>query len=158
MSRTNLINDYLAGPQKLREAIAAMPPDEIDARPVPDKWSTRQVVCHITDCEVVYADRMKRVIAEENPLLLNLHPNAFAAALAYQQRDIEEELRLIEATRGHIGQILRAVEPACFQRTGIHSTDGPITLEKLLQRITGHIPHHIKFIEEKRAAMKSSGL
>ena len=28
--------------------------------------------------------------------------------------------------------------------------DGPLTLETLLRRITGHIPHHIRFILEKR--------
>ncbi len=149
----NLIEDYLAGPQKLREAVAGMTGDQLDAKPVPDRWSTRQVVCHIADCEIVYADRMKRVIVENNPAMLNLAPDAFAASLAYDQRDVEEELRLIEATRRHVGRILRNVEPGCFQRTGNHSTDGPLTLEHLLQRITGHIPHHIEFIEEKRAAM-----
>ena len=77
----------------------------------------------------------------------------FAAGLAYDQRDVEEELELVDATRSHVGRILRNVEPGHFQRTGQHSTDGPLTLNDLLQRITGHIPHHIKFIEEKRASM-----
>ncbi len=48
---------------------------------------------------------------------------------------------------------LKSLEPGQFQRTGQHSTDGPLSLEALVARITGHIPHHIKFIEEKRAAM-----
>ena len=148
-----LIEEYLAGPQKLRDAVANMTDDQLDAKPVPGRWSTRQVVCHITDCEIVYADRMKRVIVEDNPAMLNLDPDAFAAGLAYDQRDVEEELQLIEATRRHLGRILGTLEPGQFQRTGQHSTDGPLTLENLLQRITGHIPHHIKFIEEKRAAM-----
>jgi hypothetical protein len=30
---------------------------------------------------------------------------------------------------------------------------GPLTLETLVQRITGHIPHHVQFIEDKRKAM-----
>ena len=29
----------------------------------------------------------------------------------------------------------------------------PITLEKLLANITNHISHHVKFIEEKKAAL-----
>ena len=60
---------------------------------------------------------------------------------------------MIEFIRKHMGRILWNLEPVRFQRTGNHSTDGPLTLENLLQRITGHIPHHIRFIEEKRAAM-----
>lgn len=98
---------------------------------------------------------MKRVIAEDSPTMLSLDPDpdTFAAELAYEQRDVEEELQLIEAIRKHMGRILQAVDPSCLQRTGKHSTDGPIGLETLLHRITGHIPHHIRFIEEKRAAM-----
>ena len=148
-----LIEEYLAGPQKIRDAVADMTGTQLDAKPVPGKWSTRQVVCHITDCEIVYADRMKWVIVEDNPAMLNLDPDAFAASLAYDQRDVDQELELIESTRRHLGRILGTLEPGHFQRTGNHSTDGPLTLENLLTRITGHIPHHVKFIEEKRAAM-----
>ncbi|MFH1302870.1 MAG: DinB family protein, partial [Planctomycetota bacterium] len=70
MDVTKRIEEYLAGPDELRQAIAGMSAAEIDAAPIPGKWSTRQIICHIADFEPVYADRMKRVIAEENPPLL----------------------------------------------------------------------------------------
>lgn len=149
----DLIDDYLAGPQKLREAIAGMTDDQLDAKPVPGKWSTREVVCHIGDYEPIYADRMKRVIAEDEPTILAGDQAAFAARLAYGERDLEEELALIELVRKQMARILRSLTPEDFQRTGTHSVRGPVTLEKLLQQITDHIPHHIRFIEEKRAAM-----
>lgn len=96
---------------------------------------------------------MKRVIVEDSPAMLNLDPDTFASELVYDERDVEEELQLIEATRRHIGRILKSLGSGPFQRTGQHSTDGRLTLEDLLQRITNHIPHHIAFIEEKRAAL-----
>jgi hypothetical protein len=154
MDHRQLIDDYLAGPQKLRAAVSGMTPDQINAAPVPGKWSTRHVICHIADFEAVYADRMKRVIAEHEPTMFSGDPDVFAARLAYNQRDIEEELQLIEITRKQVGRILRALGPQDFQRRGIHSTDGPLTLATLLERIAIHIPHHAKFIEEKRAALQ----
>ena len=69
------------------------------------------------------------------------------------ERDIKEEIELIAAVRKHVAQILKTLKPDQFERTGIHSEDGPISLEVLLQRITNHIPHHIAFIEEKQAAL-----
>ena len=153
MNHTTLISEYLAGPQKLRDAIAGMTDEEIDAAPIPGKWSTRQIICHITDFEPVYADRMKRIIVEENPTMFGGDPDVFAAGLAYDERDIEEELQLLEAVRKHVARILKTLKPEQFERTGNHSEDGPISLEVLLQRITNHIPHHISFIEEKRAAL-----
>lgn len=153
MSHDRLINEYLAGPATLRQAIAGMTPEQINAAPIPGKWSTRQVICHIADFEPVYADRIKRVIAEDEPLLLSGDPDQFAAALAYDQRDIETELQLIEVVRKHLASILRTVPAETFQRAGKHSVDGLLTIETLLTRITGHIPHHVQTIAQKRAAL-----
>jgi len=149
----DLIEEYLAGPRRLREAVAGMTDEQLDAQPVPGKMSTRQVVCHIADFEPIYADRIKWVLAEDNPLLPGGDPDRFAARLAYDQRDVAEELQLIELVRSQLARILRATPPAAFQRTGQHTSDGPISAETLLQRIISHIPHHVQFIEEKRKAL-----
>jgi hypothetical protein len=89
----------------------------------------------------------------KEPELLKGDPGLFAARLAYDHRDMEEELAIIELARKQMGRILRALKPEDFQRQGGHSRDGVLTLEVLLQRITAHIPHHVRFIEEKKLAM-----
>jgi uncharacterized damage-inducible protein DinB len=153
METAALIDRYVAGPRLLRDAIAGMNAAQLRSAPVPGKWSTQQVVCHIADFEPVYSDRMKRVIAEEQPPLRGGDPDVFAARLAYDARDVGEELQMIEAVRKHTARILRTLAADDFERTGVHSTDGPLTLRTLLERITSHIPHHVKFIEEKRRAL-----
>lgn len=153
MDQSTLIDEYLAGPKKLRDAIAGMTAEQIDAAPVPGKWSTRQIICHIADFEPVYADRMKRALVESEPTVFGGDPDTFAARLAYEQRDIEEELQMIESVRRHMARILRTLNADDFQRTVNHAASGPLTVEQLLTNITNHIPHHITFIEEKRTAM-----
>lgn len=153
MGIDQLIDEYAAGPQKLRDAIAGMTPEQIDAAPVPGKWSTRQVICHLADFEPVYADRMKHVIAEDEPTFPGGFDRQFAEHLAYDKRDIEEELTMIEVTRSQMVRILRSLPSEGFERTGIHSVRGPMTLRALLEAITNHIPHHIRFIEVKKQAM-----
>ena len=44
-----------------------------------------------------------------------------------------------------------------LQKTGLHSERGPLTLEKMLTMATNHIPHHVKFILEKRQALGLPG-
>jgi hypothetical protein len=154
MESKKLVDDYLAGPNLLREAVAGMTAAQLAARPVAGRWSTLEVVCHLSDFEIVFADRIKRVIAEDAPPpLRGGDQNLFAARLAYQDRDLEEELTLIGTIRRQVARILRTLEPEDFQRQGIHSESGPLTLEALVTRITGHIPHHVHFIEEKRKAL-----
>jgi len=153
----DLIEQYLDGPRLLREAVSGMDAAQLAARPVPGKWSTLEVLCHLADFEIVFADRIKRVIAENEPTLFGGDPDTFAARLAYHQRQAQEELQLIELVRIQVGRILQSLRPEDFERRGIHSESGPLTLKTLVERITGHIPHHIRFIEEKRAALTQQG-
>ncbi len=148
-----LIDQYLAGPVVLRDATVGLTPSQLAAHPIPSKWSIAEVVCHLADFEIVYADRIKRVLAEEKPALLSGDPDRFAADLIYDKRNIAEELSLIEAIRRHLAVILQNCSASKFQRVGLHSQDGELTLETLLQRVTAHIPHHVPFIVEKRRAM-----
>ena len=155
MSRfADLIDSYLAGPAELRKAVAGMTRDQLVARPVPGKWSTLEVVAHIADFEAVLSDRMKRVLSHERPLLLVADENLFAATLGYQERDLEEELALIEATRKQTARVLRGVTDKAFEeRYGVHSLKGLVSLEAVLKAAANHVPHHVKFIEEKRKAL-----
>ena len=148
-----LLNEFAAGPRLLRAAVAGMTAEQLRARPIPEKWTTHQVICHLADFEPVYLDRIKRVIAQEEPTLFSGDPDKFASRLHYEQRDTAEELDLIDACRKHLGRILACLSDADFQRRGIHSEAGPLTLEKLLRNVTGHIPHHLRFIAEKRQAL-----
>jgi hypothetical protein len=152
-SLPQMIDAYLAGVGALRRAVAGMSRDQLAARPVAGKWSTLEVLCHLADFDPILADRMKRIIAEERPTLIGADENRFAAALAYHDRDAQEELAIIENTRRQLARILRSLPESALQRVGVHNERGPLTLEKMLTTVTNHIPHHVKFIEEKRRAL-----
>lgn len=152
-SLAQLIDDYLAGVSTLRKAVAGMTREQLLAHPVPGKWSTQEVVCHLADFDPILADRMKRVVAEERPTLVGADENRFAAALAYQNRDVEEDLAIIEHTRRQMARILRTLPAEALQRIGEHNERGPLTLEQLLKTAINHIPHHVRFVREKRQAL-----
>jgi hypothetical protein len=151
-----LLAEYAAGPEVLRAALAGMTREQFLAKPIAGKWSVHEVVCHLADAEALYADRIKRVLAEEKPALPGMDPDLHVPRLAIPARDMEEELSLVALIRRQMGRILAGLTADEFQRVGIHSEGGPLTLETLLQRITQHIPHHVKFIEEKRRALASA--
>jgi uncharacterized damage-inducible protein DinB len=153
MPLREMIDAYLEGPRALRAAVAGMTHEQLRARPVPGKWSTLEVLCHLADFEPILADRMKRVIAEDRPQLLGADEKRFAAALAYHERDPQEELALIEQTRSQMAKILRALPEEALQRVGVHNERGPLTLERLLAVATNHVPHHVQFVLEKRKAL-----
>lgn len=152
-----LIDSYLQGPDLLRAATADLSRDQLLARPVPGKWSTLEVIAHIADFEPILVDRMKRIIALDNPLLMGADERAFARELAYHERDLGEELALIDAARRHFARVLRALPESALARTGIHSERGTRTLKDILAGATQHIFHHLPFIHEKRKALGLNG-
>lgn len=144
------IDAYERGPQLLQAALDGFPADRLNDPLPPGQWSARYVVCHLADFEIVFADRIKAVIAEDGPQLPARDENRFSARLQYEQRQVADELPLFEQLRRPVARLLRSLEPADFRRVGIHSAAGPLTLEQLLERIAGHIPHHADFIERKK--------
>jgi DinB family protein len=153
MKHAALIDEFAAGSQILRDAVKGMTREQVISRPVPGKWSTLEVVCHLADFEIVGVDRIKRVIAENKPTLPDGDEKAFAAALAYHSRDLDEELRLIESIRASTAHILRALRDEDFVRIGNHTAAGLLTLQQLVERMTRHVSHHVGFIVEKRKAL-----
>ncbi len=149
----SLADSYLAGAAQLRAAVADMSPEQLVARPVQGKWSTLEVVAHIADFEPVMADRIKRVASHDNPTLLGADETLFAQHLGYLDRDIAEELAVVEAIRRSTARTIRHLPAAALSRIGTHSEAGVLTLEQLILKATNHLNHHVKFIREKRQAL-----
>src|SRR5881227_1451942 len=120
-STTALIEEYLAGPDQLRRSVSGLGPDQLIARPVPGRWSTLEVVCHLVDSEQAWCHRMKRVIAEERPLLIGYDETRFAATLAYHERDLDVELWLLDGMRRQMAVVLLALPGSAWVRQGVHS-------------------------------------
>lgn len=150
---TTLIDEYSQGGQKLARAIAGMSPAELRAAPIPGKWSTHTVVIHLCDAELAFADRIRRIVAMDDPQLLAWHENQFVAHLHYDQQSTDDALQLIELTRRQLTRVLRALPGSEFSRTGQHSERGPQTLEAVIGFACAHLDHHLKFIAEKRAKL-----
>ncbi|HEY2786417.1 MAG TPA: DinB family protein [Fimbriiglobus sp.] len=148
-----LTEAYLAAPAKLRAVVKGMTREQAVARPVAGKWSTLECVCHLADFEPILADRIKRILAFEKPMLWAADENDYARMLAYQNRDLDEELAVIEAVRKSTARILKAQTDAALQRVGNHNLRGMLSLEQVLQMAVNHIPHHLKHLEDKRKAL-----
>jgi uncharacterized damage-inducible protein DinB len=149
----DLLAAYEQGVEQLRAAVAGMTAEQLRSRPVPGKWSTLEVVCHIADCEQFFADRMKRTAAMDRPLLLGADGFRYPEPLHYQEHDLEEELDLVASTRRQLARCLRLLPAAAWQRTAVHSETGLLTLRQLLRHAINHLRHHLRFVVEKRQAL-----
>jgi hypothetical protein len=143
--------DLYAGQEgDLANAIAGLAREDLLAVPVPNTWSIQQIILHLVDSDLILADRMKRVIAEENPLLIGFDESKFAAQLRYDLMDANLACEVFKGNRRLMSVLLKHIPDTVFQRTGVHNERGKVTLLDLMKNATRHVVHHLKFVHEKR--------
>jgi uncharacterized damage-inducible protein DinB len=154
----DLIEHYAHGGEKLSLAIRGLTRDDMLQPPPEDdpklgRWSIQQVVIHIMDSDLIAADRMKRVIAEDNPMLIGYDENKFARNLFMEEQSAEDAVQIVSLNRQNFARVLRKLPDSAFGRAGQHNERGRVTLLDLLKTYTNHLDHHLSFIHAKRAAM-----
>ncbi|HTN76674.1 MAG TPA: DinB family protein [Pirellulaceae bacterium] len=144
------IEQYALGASVPLRGIAGLTREELLAFPVPGTWSIQQIVLHLMDSDLVASDRMKRVIAEDKPLLLNYDENLFTARLHYEELDAQQAVELFRLNRELTANILRRLPPADFERVGIHTQAGIKSLLDLVQGYISHLEGHMFHLRHKR--------
>ncbi len=148
-----LLAAYREGPAILRDAVAGLDADALRARPIPGKMSSLEVLCHIVDSDQFMCDRIKRTLATDNPLLIGIESADYPGPLAYHERDLELDLRLLEVQREQLAADLARLAPEAWQRTAVHSEAGTVTVHDLFHHAVEHLEDHVLAIAEKRAAL-----
>ena len=149
--KEELTHAYEKATHILSYATSNLKREDLLATPGPGLWSLTEVILHIVDCDLVFSDRIKRVIAEENPTLMAFDENKWKENLAYKPENVSASVRLFSANREYIAQILNSISEQDLQRTGIHSQAGTLTLQQLIEKANWHFDHHVKFLYGKRA-------
>jgi uncharacterized damage-inducible protein DinB len=149
----DLIQRYEEGAGELTSAVAGLTRNEFLALPIPGTWSIQQIVIHVLDADLVVTDRMKRTIAEENPTLMSFDESAWVKNLHYDEWSADDAVTIFELNRRNFAKLLRKLPEAAFERVGTHSEKGPMTLRQMIEMITSHARHHLKFVKDKRTIL-----
>lgn len=151
-----LLERYRRGPEVVATLMTGAAGAELDFKAAPEKWSLRQIVAHLADAETVLAGRFRRIIAEDNPVLIGYDQNAWASNLNYSKRKPSECMELFRLLRTDCYELLKDLAPDTYSRQGNHSERGVITLRDLLQSAAEHAESHARQIQHVREAYKQA--
>ena len=152
--RNELINQYADGYDAVVTALEGITAEELDAREGPGEWSPRQVVHHLGDSEMTSAIRIRRMIAEDHPLLQGYDQDRFSEVLFYD-RPIEPSLEAFRGARASTTPIFRALSEEQWARTGNHSETGTTSVEDSLVYYAVHAHDHADQIRRARAVARN---
>jgi len=149
--RKTLIAQYKDGYAAIAEALLKITPEELDARPAPNKWTTREIVHHLADSEMTSAIRLRRLLAEDSPVIVGYDQEEFARRLHYD-RPIAASLDAFKAARATTGEILDRMTEEEWAREGTHSEAGRYTVLQWLEIYADHAHNHAMQIRAARRA------
>lgn len=152
--RNQLIDRYREGPDEVDRALAGITEDELDFRIADGEWTPREVVHHLADSEMTSAIRIRRLIAEKEPLIVGYDQEEFARRL-YYGRPIAGSLLAFAGARMSTADFLAEFEESDWERFGTHSEfPEPFTVIGWLEYYADHAHGHADQIRRSREAYR----
>ena len=105
---------------------------------------------------VIGTDRMKRIACMDTPLIVAYDENAMVRLPGTSELNAFAACEMFQKNRQMTATILRNLPTAAWERFGIHTESGKVTLGELLVKYTQHLDHHLKFIAAKRARLEGT--
>jgi hypothetical protein len=152
--RAQYIAEIAETPARLRAAIAGLGEEQLDTPYRPEGWSVRQVVHHVPDSHLNAYVRFKLALTEETPTIKPYNEAAWAELPDSKLTPVATSLSLLESVHARWLLLLRALQPADFQRGFLHPEHGKLMdLDKALAMYAWHGKHHVAHITALRQRM-----
>lgn len=149
MDRT-IVDRYVAGGSQLRQAFQGLSKQQLFAVPIPNTWTLHQIAVHMMDSDMIGSDRMKRIACMDKPLLIGYDETAFNNLPGVNDIDTFEAIDLFARNRLLTAKVLYQLPDAVFERYGIHSEKGKITLQQMIGGYVEHLDGHLDWIAKKK--------
>jgi uncharacterized damage-inducible protein DinB len=121
----------------------------------PGKWSIRHVLRHFADSDLVWAWRLRLVLAQNRPVITGYDQDAWAERLHYDETPARASLEEFAAVRRGNLRLLDAASSADLQRCGVHAQRGEESVAHMMRLYAGHDLLHIRQIERIRESTGS---
>ena len=130
--------------ERLHSLVDPLTPAQADHSPAPGKWSIREIIAHLADCELVFSFRLRQTLAVDHPIIQPFDQRVWGDRyLAY---DLPSGLALFTATRNWNLKLLTTVTEADRHRPTTHPERGTMTFWTIVETMAGHDINHLQQI------------
>jgi len=133
-------------PEKLTAVISELGTAGMEHSLAPGKWTVRQILCHLADCEIAFAFRWRQALAEENHVVQPFDQDQWANRYAALSAD--DALRTFVALRRWNALLLDELSPSDWERELTHPERGRQTFGTLVETMAGHDLNHLEQLEK----------
>jgi hypothetical protein len=135
--------------ERLRSLTSALSVQQTDTPPAPNKWSIREIIAHLADCELVFSFRLRQTLApapgEPHAIIQPFDQEVWAQH--YAAYDLASALDLFQSARNWNLRLLATVSESDRHRPVTHPERGTMTLWTIVETMAGHDINHLEQLE-----------
>jgi uncharacterized damage-inducible protein DinB len=132
-------------PHALAAITGRMSEERLNRSPATGKWSIREILCHVADCELVFGFRLRQTVAESAHVIQPFDQEAWQAP--YRSLSAHEALAAFSAARRWNLLFIDAVLPGALPKPVTHPERGPMTFGTIIETMAGHDLNHLAQIQ-----------
>jgi hypothetical protein len=149
MNIEEIASAYEAATDEFLKIAVSVPENKLDLNDG-ENWSSRQVIHHCADSEAQSYARLRRLVAEPNPVIQGYDENLWAKdeTLGYTDLPVENSIAVFTAVRAASLDIIKRLKPEQLELTGTHTEAGEYSLKRWLETYTRHANNHADQIKK----------
>ena len=135
-------------PRQIAAAVSGLLDKTLRFKPAPDKWCILEILCHLSDMEILYAYRTRQMLADKDPAIAPIDQDAWARNLGYMDTPANEMVALYGLNRHHNLRLFRRLKAADLDKSAYHpELKRPVTVAEYIGMMVRHGPNHLEQIE-----------
>jgi hypothetical protein len=142
-------------PGKLEHLIKNVPAAKLGKQLAPGKWSVREILAHLADCEIVTGWRIRQILGAPGTPIQAFDQDSWASAGHYAKCDPRKSLEQYRAVREANLRLLKSLTPEQWKLHGMHAERGEESIEHMVRMMAGHDINHLRQVERILGAKKS---
>ena len=112
-------------------------------RPAPHVWSRLEYACHVRDVHRIFAERVRLMLAEDDPQFENWDQDVAADEEAYDLQDPSDVGTELVERAAEAAAVYASVAGDQWQRTGRRSNGSAFTVESIGRYHLHDVVHHL---------------
>ena len=154
--RWEILSRLQETPKLLVALLRGMSDEALRRKPAPEKWSMLEIACHLRDVEEFFVERYGKIANHDRPQLRMINQDELAAKLRYNQDDLALVLKEFQGLRAESVAILGALAAQSWQRVGVHSKRGDVSIAWTAEHQVEHDANHLGQIRALREQFAGS--
>ena len=137
----------------LSDIVAKVPASHLEWRPAPGKWNVREILCHLADCEIAFAFRLRQTLAEPHHVIQPFDQEKWAGT--YGGLTARGALSAFSSLREWDLALISTTSPEAMNKAVTHPERGEMTFRVIVETMAGHDLNHLLQLESIAGTSKA---